>query len=554
MSSGPVTIYGIDLGTTYSCIAKVDEFGQPVVIKNAEGEAITPSVVLFEGNDRVVGKEAKNCAQLHPETTVAMVKRQMGQPDWRFTYHPGGDPAREETYSAEEISSFILRKLVLDAKEAGEDVTDVVITCPAYFGVTERQATQKAGELAGLNVRKIVSEPTAAAVSYGLKRDEPTVAMVYDLGGGTFDVTIIEIKAGEINTIVTGGDHQLGGKDWDAAVVSYLADRWKEMSGSDDDPTNDPVSLQDLWDRAEAAKRTLSSRESTDVAVTHVGLRQTIPLTRDKFDELTADLLEKTLSFVRATLEQAERHGHKRFDRLLLVGGSTRMKQVSRRLRDEFGADPLSVDPDEAVAKGAALLGQKIAIGEAIDEQLKQWDVDPSRAASPDVVKKAQEKIAAATGLSMEGIKRLSTLKVAEVASRSFGIEVTDPNTRESFCSNLIQVNDRVPLEKTKRFATLEPNQEVVELLVKENIAPADKCGLDDCREIGKAILSMPPRLPAGSPIEVTFKLDPQGMLQLTGRDLSSQKTVEAQFATASVISDEEFAEAKERGKRITVS
>jgi molecular chaperone DnaK len=223
-------IFGIDLGTTYSCIAYVDEFGKSVIISNSEGDRTTPSVVQFEENNRVVGKEAKNSAVLNPSQVVEMVKRHVGESNWRFGYNG-------TEYTAEEISSYILRKLVEDAEQSlGFSVKDVVITCPAYFGIAQRDATAHAGEIAGLNVREVINEPTAAAIMYGLQNEQDQVVLVYDLGGGTFDITVIEISAGAITVIATGGDHNLGGRNWDEAVVRYLAEQWKRETGSSDDP------------------------------------------------------------------------------------------------------------------------------------------------------------------------------------------------------------------------------------------------------------------------------------------------------------------------------
>jgi molecular chaperone DnaK (HSP70) len=274
MAEQATSIFGIDLGTTYSCIAHIDEYGRPDAIINAEGDRTTPSVVLFEGANIVVGKEAKNSAVSHKDQIVELVKRQMGQGDWVFFYNG-------TEYSAEEISSFILRKVVSDAETAlGCTITDVVITCPAYFGINEREATARAGEIAGLQVRSIINEPTAAAIHYGLHAEQDQVVLVYDLGGGTFDITMIEIKEEEINVIATGGDYYLGGRNWDETIVAYLADQWMATTGSSEDPQDDPETLQDLFSKAEQAKRSLSARAKTEVAVTHVGQRQQITLTR----------------------------------------------------------------------------------------------------------------------------------------------------------------------------------------------------------------------------------------------------------------------------------
>lgn len=240
MTQQTTTVFGIDLGTTYSCIAHIDEYGRPATIPNAEGDRTTPSVIFFDGESRIVGKEAKNNAVLYPDQVVELVKRQMGQSDWVFFYDG-------KEYTPEEISSYIIRKVVGDAETAlGISITDVVITCPAYFGINEREATAKAGEIAGLNVRSIINEPTAAAISYGLHEELDQVVLVYDLGGGTFDITMIDIKSGEVNVIATGGDHHLGGRNWDEIVVNYLAEQWMTITGSGEDPLDDLETVQDL--------------------------------------------------------------------------------------------------------------------------------------------------------------------------------------------------------------------------------------------------------------------------------------------------------------------
>ena len=371
-------VFGIDLGTTYSCIAVVDEVsGKPYVIANAEGDLTTPSVVYFEDTEnRVVGKEAKNTALLEPDRVVEMVKRNMGAPEWRLSFDG-------EEYSAEEISAYILRKVVADAEQnlGGTKVKDVVITCPAYFGIPQRDATAAAGRIAGLNVLEIINEPTAAAISYGLHDDRDQVVLVYDLGGGTFDVSIIEVKEGSVSVVATGGDHELGGRDWDEEIVKYLAAEWAAQNGgSADDLAASAETMQDLWRRAEEAKRALTNRAETKVLVSHEGKRASVPLTREKFDEITAHLLENTLSMTRATMATARELGGRDMDLLLLVGGSSKMPQVGERLKQEFGKDPQVHDPDQSVAKGAAVYGQKLAIGNRIRIELAKELAHDARA------------------------------------------------------------------------------------------------------------------------------------------------------------------------------
>ena len=547
MGNKSATVYGIDLGTTYSCIAVVDEYGKPVVIRNYDGKNITPSVVQFEGNERVVGESAKNVAHMYPDTTVELVKRRMGDPNWRFTYE-GVD------YRPEEISSYILRKLVSDAEQSvGTKITDVVITCPAYFSINEREATATAGKIAGLNVRGIINEPTAAAIAYGVQQDKDMVAFVYDLGGGTFDVTMIAIKSGEIEVIATSGDHDLGGRNWDEMVVNYLADQWKQEAGSQDDPMDDPETAQELFLKAETAKISLSTKDKTEVSVTHQGQRVKVTLTREKFDELTRSLLERATLLTRQTLEAAKAKGYLRFDQLLLVGGSTRMRQVTEQLRSEFGMEPQMIEPDEIVAKGAAIYGMKLALGEEIRIKLAGWGVADSQAAPAAMVRRAEEQVASERGLSLPSLRKMN-VEVKNITSHSMGVEVVQTATGKSLVSNLILLNDRVPTSVTKKFGTVEANQQSAEIRVMENESAEPTAELELSKEIGVATLPLPPGLPADAPIEITLTLDAEGRLHVTGRDMTGKNTVEGEFNTASVISKEETAEAVSRSKQLTVS
>lgn len=548
MSEKAPTVYGIDLGTTYSCIAYVDEYGKPTVITNFEGDRITPSVVFFDGNTRIVGKQAKNVAQMYPDRVVEMVKRQMGNAEWRCHYD-GVD------YRAEEISSFILRKLVGDAEASvGEKITDVVITCPAYFGINEREATARAGEIAGLNVRSIINEPTAAAIAYGVHQDKDMVVLVYDLGGGTFDITMIEIKAGEINVIATGGDHYLGGRNWDEVVVNYLANEWKAQTGSSEDPSDVPETLQDLFLRAEEAKKQFKARTNTQIVFTHAGQRVAVNLTREKFNELTANLLEQTIEYTHRMLKEAEKKGYSHFDQFLLVGGSTRMPQVMDRIRSEFRLEPKIVDPDEVVAKGAALYGQKLAIDEEIKIKIESWGFQNPAAAPEKMVEKAQTEVAEELGMMLPSVQRMSGLAITNVTSRSFGVEAISRSTNQLIISNIIRVNDKVPVEVKQQFGTAEANQETAEIRIMENIVSDATATPEDSLEIGTAVLPLPPGLPEGSPIEITFHLDEQGRLHATALELSARKIIEADIQTERVISQEELVQAKARATKLVVS
>ena len=551
------TIYGIDLGTTYSCIAYVDEFGQPVVLTNAEGQRTTPSVVYFDGENRIVGREAKNNAVAYPDQVVELVKRHMGEEGWRFHYE-GID------YTPEEVSSYILRKLAADVKERlGTEVTDVVITCPAYFGINQREATAKAGEIAGFKVWEVLNEPTAAAVMYGVQKERDQVVLIYDLGGGTFDITAIEIKGNAIRVIATGGDHTLGGRNWDESIVLYLADKWMEETGNtDNNPADSPESLQDLLLRTETSKWTLSAREETTVSVSHEGQRIAVKLTRDKFDELTASYLERTIMFTKDTMDEARKRGYTHFDQILLVGGSSRMPQVRARLEQEFGFPIQLLDPDEAVAKGAAIYAQKLLVDDKIKYELAQaLNVAPEEvsieSAPAEAVQRAQEQVARSSGLRLDTVEKFNQMSTINVASHSFGVIawIVDALTgqEKQVISNLILANDPVPASPSKTYGTYEANQEGVELEVMENTQSDENVeDLSMGTKLGETLLHLPIRLTKGSPIEVTFELNQEGRLHVSGREPRSGALIEADFKTRSVVSEEETRAAKTR--RVVIS
>ncbi len=562
-------ILGIDLGTTYACIAYVDAGGKAVMLPNREHQLATPAVVLFEGQKRIVGDEAKNSALLSPDAVVEMVKRHMGEANWRFRYE-GKD------YTPEEISSYILRKLAADAQEVlGFPVKDVVITCPAYFGLAQREATARSGEIAGLNVHEVISEPTAAAIAYGLQHTHEQTVLVYDLGGGTFDITIIALKRDATTVIATGGDHHLGGRDWDGALVSYLAQQWQEQTELAEDPLESPETLQDLWLKAEKAKWALSARQETRVAVSHAGRNVKVMVTRDKFNELTAALLDRTILFTRMTMDAARTRGYSQFDQIVLVGGSTRMPQVSRRLEQEFRLPYRLFEPDEAVAKGAALYGQRLLLQKNIQVKaaeiaqtaatglpiLQRTDVDsilPIAPISPAMVTQARKEITQAFGREEIAMQKLTTTAITNVVSHSFGIVVTvgyGTNKMRKVVSNLVRVNDPLPITKVKTYGTLEADQDDVEITIIENVeetAIVEQEKYNDEAVIGTVILHLPSGLPEDAPIDVSFEINGQGLLHVAGREPSSDLVVEAEFETKS-ISRVELREAKSRALRLTV-
>jgi molecular chaperone DnaK len=547
-------IFGIDLGTTYCCIAYVDEYGRPNVVPNIAGLRTTPSVVQFDGKERIVGQEAKNSSVLNPDTTVDMVKRYMGRSnEYSFKYE-------QISYTPEEISSFILRKLVQDAEQqTSYKITDVVITCPAYFGIPEREATAKAGEIAGLNVRSIINEPTAAAIAYGINEQTDQTVLVYDLGGGTFDVTIIKIESGNITVVCTDGDHYLGGRDWDEIIVGYLAGEWQKQIGSSEDPLESSETLQDLKEKAEKAKQTLTGRENTAIRIVHDSQSARIDLTREKFDELTDSLLSRTIELTKQAIAEASKRGVHDFDELLMVGGSTRMPQVARRLKAEFNKEPKFSDPDEAVAKGAAIYGQKLMLDDdfvkrlaaAVGSTSERVDIEK---VDQKVVEEVQKEIAQEYGLQLPAVKKSLDTKIINVTSRSFGIIVWNPRLDKENVSNMIIRNDTLPASITKTFGTREANQDTVELVIVDNLSSDGEYNVADSRELGKTEINLPSNLPEDSPIEVTFQLDEQGRLKMHARELKEGREVEIELQTESVTSQEEIKAAAARSKSLVVS
>jgi molecular chaperone DnaK len=508
-------IVGIDLGTTYSCIAQIDGRGKPMVLQNAEGDATTPSVVYFESADNiVVGQAAKEVASIHTDLCVSTVKRSMGDPSWERTFYG-------HAYTPQDISSFILRKLVGDAEKiTGDKIEDVVITCPAYFGINEKEATKQAGIVAGLNVLYVIPEPMAAALAYGIEQTEDQVILVYDLGGGTFDVTLIEIKGGEVTVICTGGDHQLGGKDWDDAIVSYFVEKFSEATGTPADALlEDAETYQELLNAAERCKKMLSSRQSVTEAVRFGGERVKVDLTREIFDQITAQYLERTLSLTDQELEKARRKGYNRIDKLLLVGGSTYMPQVIDSVKKRFPFEVRQFDPNQAVAKGAAIFGYKCycdgyirvsAIGSA-DRSLKRAELGKST-----------------SKFALPPAKKVTR----QVSPKSFGIVVLDPMGHETVL-NLIRIGDPVPLSVARQMSTLEAGQNDVEICCMENSAQDSQVEISECREIGKIVLGFGRPLPKNSSIDLIFGFDPDGLLSVSAKVVETGWESRAEFRIA---------------------
>ena len=554
MSDGLKRVYGIDLGTTYSAIAYVDEHGKPVIVPNQESERITPSVVLFDGENVIVGNTAKESAKVEPDRVVSRIKQSMGDPN--FVFHHDG-----QSYSPEDISSFILRKVVGDAEIAlGDKISEVVITCPAYFGTSEREATANAGRLAGLNVRAILNEPTAAAIAYGLEQGEDQIVLVYDLGGGTFDITMIEIKDRLIRVICTGGDHRLGGVLWDEAVVLYLAEQFKTQTGEEGDPLDDSEVLNDLFLQAERGKKTLTQREKAPFRVTHAGHQARVELDRAKFEEITMHLLDRTIELTREMLSDARDKGYAQFDKVILVGGATRMPQVRDRLVAELNIEPEIYDPDEAVAKGAALYALKESLLDQVEDFLATRTTAGGKPAGPvDMSEVSEEEVAQALdhlekslGLTLTGpVRELVSTRIVNVLSKSLGVIARNEQSLDVVCY-LLPRNSEVPLERMTDFGTDSENQSAVDIRVMSG--ERDSPDPLDCQEVGVASLSLPDRLPARSPIRVKFAISKDGRLGVSATDLTGGGSIDVEFQTEAVMNAEEVAERSTALRLLSVS
>jgi molecular chaperone DnaK len=479
-------IIGIDLGTTNSCVA-VMEGGEPKVIPNPEGNRTTPSVVAFKNGERQVGEVAKRQAITNPNTIIS-IKRHMGT-DYKVE-------AEGKEYTPQEISAIILQNLKAYAEEyLGEKVTKAVITVPAYFNDAERQATKDAGRIAGLEVERIINEPTAAALAYGLdKQDEEQKILVYDLGGGTFDVSVLELADGTFEVIATAGDNRLGGDDFDQVIIDYLVAEFKKENGID--LSQDKMALQRLKDAAEKAKKDLSGVTSTQVSLPFISAGPTGPLhleltlTRAKFEELSAHLVERTLEPTRRALRDAGLSASD-LDKVILVGGSTRIPAVQEAIKRETGKEPYKgVNPDEVVALGAAIQGGVLA-----------GDV--------------------------KGVLLL------DVTPLSLGIE-----TMGGVFTKLIERNTTIPTSKSQIFSTAADNQTAVDIHVLQGERPMAA----DNKTLGRFQLSDIPPAPRGIPqIEVTFDIDANGIVNVRAKDLGTNKEQAITIQSSSGLSDEEI-------------
>ena len=482
-------IIGIDLGTTNSCVA-VMEGGQPTVIANTEGARTTPSVVAFtKTGERLVGEPAKRQAVTNAEKTISSIKREMGT-DYRVTID-------DKKYSPQEISAMILQKLKKDAEGyLGETVSEAVITVPAYFNDAQRQATKDAGKIAGLDVKRIINEPTAAALAYGLDNEKEQKIMVYDLGGGTFDVSVIEIGDGVIEVLSTAGNNRLGGDDFDQKVTDWMLAEFKKAEGVD--LSNDKMALQRLKEAAEKAKKELSSATTTNINLPFITATAEGPkhfdmnLTRAKFDELTHDLVEKTAEPVRRALSDAGITAAE-LGQVLLVGGSTRIPAVQDKVKQLTGKEPSkSLNPDECVALGASVQGGKLA-GDAGAGDILLLDVTP-------------------LSLSIETMGGIAT--------------------------RLIERNTTIPTKKSQIFSTAADNQTAVDI----NVVQGERQFAKDNKSLGQFRLDGIPPARRGVPqIEVTFDIDANGIVNVSAKDLGTGKEQHITITAGSNMSDDEI-------------
>jgi molecular chaperone DnaK len=496
----PPPAIGIDLGTTFSVIARLDDLGRPQTLINAEGDKITPSVVFFEGEGNVVvGKEAAKALATDAEAVAQFAKRDLGSRFFRQRL--GG-----RNYPPEALQAWILAKLRLDAQSQIGPFQKAVVTVPAYFDEVRRKATQDAGYIAGLEVLDIINEPTAAAVAFGfqqgfMKLDGQGGAgkkiLVYDLGGGTFDVTVMEIGGSEFKALATDGDVMLGGADWDHRLLDFVAEEFKKKHGAD--PREDVTCRGRLWRECEDAKRTLSARTKVHIACDYRGQAIRVEITRQQFEEMTRDLLDRTTFTTRQTL-QAAGLGWEDIDRILLVGGSSRMPAVVEMLKKLSGKPPdASVSPDEAVAHGAALHAGLILARHA--------------GKSP-------------------------TFRIKNVNSHSLGLVATDIRTRRPRTAVLIPRNTPLPVTARRVFKTQKPGQRSILVQIVEG----ESANPEDCVQLGRcSVRDLPPNLPQKTPIEVKFRYEENGRLIVMVGVAGAEKPTRHDLTRENTLSQEQL-------------
>jgi molecular chaperone DnaK len=504
----PERAVGIDLGTTFSSLAYVSPSGKPVVVPNAEGELLTPSIVAFTKTGILVGRDARREALADPGRAVLHVKRQMGNRQWRFKVDG-------ESYTPESVSALILKKLKQDAELHIGPVQKAVITVPAYFDDARRRATEDAGTLAGLQVIDIVNEPTAGALAYGLAHAaEDGTFLVYDLGGGTFDVTVIEKRGHEFITLATDGDVELGGKDWDERLANHLSERFAEQFK--EDPRHDPHALAYLYITAEEAKKALSRRDAVTVPVSYKGHWGNYEVSRREFESMTEDLVAMTQLTTEMVLEEAG-ITWEGITKIIPTGGSTRMPMISGLLERMSGKPvKLEVPVDEAVAAGAAIHAAIVSLGAA----------EPVRE------------------LSAEAAAQLGKIRTVDVAAHALGLIIKDARTLLYRNDVLIPKNSRLPVSVTKTYQTAQDGQQKALLQVVQGDAPDPAANM----VIGQVqITGLPPGRPAGALVKVTYSYDRKGRIHVTAEDQQTGKTVATEITREGALKAEELAEEARR-------
>lgn len=541
-------VFGIDLGTTYSCISYIDEYGKPVVLKNCDGDHTTPSVVMVESADNIiVGAEAKRSLDIEPDKTVQFIKRKMGK-DKDSVVLNGIE------YHAPEISSMILKKIVNDANEElrqtgvledGESIKDVVITCPAYFGMNERQATKTAGELAGLNVLNIINEPTAAAISYGVSgSDKNETVLVYDLGGGTFDITVMNIDGNNISVVCTGGDDELGGKDWDEVLIDYVIDRYEEEY--DEDISEDPDIIAALYIDVETWKKALTTREKVNISVNGPAGRFREELTRETYEEITSDLLNRTKNLLDDVLDTAKKQGYplSKIDKVLLVGGSSRMPQVAEMIENDYNVKPVLADPDEAVAKGAAIYANnEKTYSDFVEDEAAKIGMSVAQIMEDNIVTGQMDLKYAQSGASGAAGLRIN---ITNVLSRTYGIEAIDDHD-ESKIFNMLMINDKLPATRTETFYTSVNNQSAVELKFYESRSTESIMDIDGKEPITIVEMKFNKALPQGTPVVQTLALDNAGILHIVAEEQMYHTKLDTTFQLSNQMTDDEMRSASLR-------
>jgi len=501
---------GIDLGTTYSAIAQLNAQGDPVSLPNADGKTITPSVVIL-GEDKkiLVGPTFERMSIEDPRNIVEAIKRQMGNKDFVIVHHG-------QKYTPELISALILKKLKQEAERTIGPIANAVITVPYYFNDVRRKATQDAGKIAKLNVIDIINEPTAATLAYAWKKGhlgrpdqfkgEKTI-MVYDLGGGTFDVTVVRYNATNFRVLATDGDVMLGGLDWSRRIVDYIAEQFHRKHGLD--PREDPETMMQLTQECEQAKRDLSNRAQVTLDAYYKGKNLALAMSRGDFERLTADLMQRTRDTTELVMAQAG-VAKGELDEVVLVGGSTYMPVVETMLREATGKIPSrDVTPEEAVAEGAAI----------------HAGILEARATGGD------------SRLGQAVLNRLRSVTATDVNSHSLGVKISDPNNRSRKINHImIPKNTAIPHEVSQKFVTNAVNQQRIHICVLEG----DAIDPDACTTIGDfRIMSLPPNLPAGAPVEVTYRYDKNGRIHASARELTSKQEAKTEIVRDSGLTDD---------------